>query len=198
MLLAVHTFGGKQGVQHRVAGLVLGLIAVDVAFHLGQCGVLLDLVALGTNGRNLHFQLMVAAVNQADVLFALLVLLILAVQDVIHRRQLAVQRRLPQLLMLDAQNQHARKVYQRADVEHHDCDLVPRDEAQIAYGKDRHCHYHRHQHGGGGNDQPGRNLAATLKTEQKTVDHRIDHRQQQQGQRRSGRGTPPAVRRSPP
>ena len=48
VLLAVHTFGGKQGVQHRVAGLVLGLIAVDVAFHLGQCGVLLDLVALGT------------------------------------------------------------------------------------------------------------------------------------------------------
>lgn len=89
--------------------------------------------------------------------------------------------------MLDAQNQHARKVHQRADVEHHDCDLVPRDEAQIAYGKDRHCHYHRHQHGGGGDDQPGRNPAATLKTEQKTVNHRIDHRQQQQGQRRSQR-----------
>ena len=54
MLLAVQAFGGQQRVQHRVAGLVLGLVLTDAALHFGQRGVLLGLVALGTDGGDLH------------------------------------------------------------------------------------------------------------------------------------------------
>ena len=54
VLLAVQAFGSQQRVQHGVAGLVLSLVAADVAFHGGQGGILLGLVALGTDGGNLH------------------------------------------------------------------------------------------------------------------------------------------------
>ena len=54
MLLAVQAFGGQQRVQYGVAGLVLGLVAADVAFHRGQRGILFGLVALGTDGGDLH------------------------------------------------------------------------------------------------------------------------------------------------
>ena len=54
VLLAVQAFGGQQRVQYGVAGLVLGLVAADVAFHGGQGGILLGLVALGTDGGDLH------------------------------------------------------------------------------------------------------------------------------------------------
>lgn len=80
VLLAVQAFRGQQRVQNRVAGLVLGLILADAALHLGQGRVLFGLIALGTDGRNLHFQFVVAPVDKADVFFALFVLLVLAAQ----------------------------------------------------------------------------------------------------------------------
>ncbi len=46
MLLAVQAFGRQQGVQHRVAGLVLRLVLADAALHGGHRGVLLGLVPL--------------------------------------------------------------------------------------------------------------------------------------------------------
>ena len=84
VLLAVQAFGGQQRVQNRVAGLVLGLVTADVAFHGGEGGVLLGLVTLGTDGGDLHLQLVVAPVDELDVLLALTVLLILAAQYVVH------------------------------------------------------------------------------------------------------------------
>ena len=88
-------FAVEQRVQNRVAGLVLGLILADAALHLGQGRVLFGLIALGTDGRNLHFQFVVAPVDKADVFFALFVLLVLAAQDIVHSGQLAVQGILP-------------------------------------------------------------------------------------------------------
>ena len=169
MLLAVQAFRGQQRVQNRVAGLVLGLILADAALHLGQGRVLFGLVALGTDGRNLHFQFVVAPVDKADVFLALFVLLILAAQDIVHGGQLAVQGVLPQLLMLDAQNQHACKVHQRADVENaHRCFAIG-DKTQIADCKDRDRHDHRHQHGRRGDGQPGCCSTALFKPIQKSI-----------------------------
>ena len=182
VLLAVERFRRQQRVQHRVAGLVLGLVLADAALHLGQRGVLLGLVALGTDGRDLHFQLMIAAVNKADVLLALPVLLILAVQDVVHGRQLAVQCGLAQLFVLDRQDQHARHIHQRADVEnayHAHRDTVVGDKAQIADRKRRDRHDDSHQRRRRGNGQPRGRSVAALKPIQKAVDRRVDRRQQQ-------------------
>ncbi len=66
---------------------------------------------------------MIAPVDKADVLLALLVLLVLAVQNVVHVRQLAVQGGFAQLLVLHRQNQHPGQIHQRADVKHVHVDL---------------------------------------------------------------------------
>ena len=182
MLLAVQAFGRQQRVQHRVAGLILGLIAADVALHLRQSGILLGLIPLGPDGRDLHFQFVVAPVDQAYILLALAVLLILAAQHGIHSGKLAVQCCLAQLLVLDRQDQYARHIHQRADVEnahHAHRDTVVGDKAQIADRKRRDRHDDSHQRRRRGNGQPRGRSVAALKPIQKAVDCRVDRRQQQ-------------------
>ena len=180
VLLAVQAFGRQQRVQHRVSGLVLGLIAADVALHLSQSGILLGLIPLGPDGRDLHFQFVVAPVDQAYILLALAVLLILALQNVVHRRKLAVQRCLAQLLVLDAQNQHPGKIHQRADVvDAHRC-LFVGDKAQVAHGKYGQRHNGRHQCGRRRNLQPRGDHTAALQPVQPPVQCAVDSRQQQQ------------------
>ena len=144
-LLAVHALCGEQGVQHRIAGLVLGLIPADAAFHPGQRGVLLGPVALGTDVCDLNFQLMVAAVDEPDALFAPLVLLILAVEHLVHRRKLAVEGRLPQLLVLDGQDEDAADVHQRADVVDAHVHLAVAQEQQVAHREDHRRHDDGHE-----------------------------------------------------
>ena len=99
-LLAFHSFGGEQGIQHRVAGLVLGLVLADVLLHGGNGSVLLGLVLLLPDAGKLDFQFMIPPVDEVDALLAALVLLVLAVQHLVHGGKLAVQSVLLQLLVL--------------------------------------------------------------------------------------------------
>ena len=100
LLLAFHGLGGEQGIQHRVAGLVLGLVLADVLLHGSNGGVLLGLVLLLPDAGKLDFQFMVPPVDEVDALLAALVLLVLAVQHLVHGGKLAVQSVLLQLLVL--------------------------------------------------------------------------------------------------
>ena len=100
MLLAVERFRRQQRVQHRVAGLVLGLVLADVLLHGGNGGVLLGLVLLLPDAGKLDFQFMIPPVDEVDALLAALVLLVLAVQYLVHGGKLAVQSVLLQLLVL--------------------------------------------------------------------------------------------------
>ena len=100
ILLAFHGLGGEQGIQHRVAGLVLGLVLADILLHGGNGSVLLGLVLLLPDAGKLDFQLMVPPVDEVDALLAALVLLVLAVQYLVHGGKLAVQSVLLQLLVL--------------------------------------------------------------------------------------------------
>ena len=187
VLLAVQAFGGQQGVQHGVAGLVFGFIAADILLHLRQGSVLLGRVLLGAYGGDLHFQLVITAVDQADILLALAVLLILALQNVVHRRKLAVQRRLAQLLVLDAQNQHTGNIHQRADVVHAHCRLFVGDKAQVAHSKNGQRHHDRHQRGGNGDIRARGSDAAAFKQVQPAVQRTVHGSQQQQRKRLAAR-----------
>ena len=103
-------------------------------------------------------------------------------QDVVHGRQLAVQCGLAQLLVLNRQDQHARHIHQRADVEnahHAHRDTVVGDKAQIADRKRRDRHDDSHQRRRRGDGQPRGRSVAALKPIQKAVDCRVDRRQQQ-------------------
>ena len=184
VLLAVQAFGRQQSVQHRVAGLVLRLVLADAAFHGRQRHILLGVVPLRPDGRNLHFQLVVAPVDQADVLLALLVLLVLAVQNAVQLRQLAVQGGFTQLLMLHRQNQHPGQVHQRADVKHVHVGFAAVGKAQIAHGKCGQRHDHRHKSSCGRYFQlPGRAGAAVLHKQHGGKNAAVHHRQQQQRKR---------------
>ena len=68
--------------------------------HGGNGGVLLGLVLLLPDAGKLDFQLMIPPVDEVDPLLAALVLLVLAVQHLVHGGKLAVQSVLPQLLVL--------------------------------------------------------------------------------------------------
>ena len=184
VLLAVQAFGRQQGVQHRVAGLVLRLVLADAAFHGRQRHILLGVVPLRPDGRNLHFQLVVAPVDQADVLLALLVLLVLAVQNTVQLRQLAVQGGFAQLLVLHRQNQYPGQVHQRADVKHVHVGFAAVGKAQIAHGKCGQRHDHRHKSSCGRYFQlPGRAGAAVLHKKHRGKNAAVHHRQQQQRKR---------------
>ena len=184
VLLAVQAFGRQQGVQHRVAGLVLRLVLADAAFHGRQRHILLGVVPLRPDGRNLHFQLVVAPVDQADVLLALLVLLVLAVQNAVQLRQLAVQGGFAQLLVLHRQNQHPGQVHQRADVKHVHVGFAAVGKAQIAHGKCGQRHDHRHKSSCGRYFQlPGRAGAAVLHKKHRGKNAAVHRRQQQQRKR---------------
>ena len=135
LLLAFHGLGGEQGIQHRVAGLVLGLVLADVLLHGSNGGVLLGLVLLLPDAGKLDFQFMVPPVDEVDALLAALVLLVLAVQHLVHGGKLAVQSVLPQLLVLHGQDQHAGKIHQGADGKDAHVDIAARQKAQIAHRK---------------------------------------------------------------
>ena len=88
---------------------------------------------------------MIAAVDEPDALFAPLVLLVLAVEHLVHGGKLAVERRLPQLLVLDRQDEHAAEIHQRADVVDAHVHLAVAQEQQVAHREDHHRHDDGHE-----------------------------------------------------
>lgn len=98
-------------------------------------------------------------------MFSLLCLywLVLAVQNAVQLRQLAVQGGFAQLLVLHRQNQHPGQVHQRADVKHVHVGFAAVGKAQIAHGKCGQRHDHRHKSSCGRYFHlPGRAGAAVL------------------------------------
>ena len=192
--LTVHALGRQQGVQHRVAGLVLGLILQDARLHPSQGRVLLGAVPLGADVGDLNFQLVVAPVDELDALLAPLVLLVLAVKHAVQRGQLLVQGRFPQLVLLDRQDQHAADIHQRANIVQHHRDLAVAQKQQVAHRKDGPGHDHRHQRRFVADVQMSAGLgAAGLQPVHHPIYRTVYDHQQQQCQRVAA----PAVREDP-
>ena len=93
----------------------------------------------------MNFQLVIAAVDEPDALLAPLVLLVLAVEHLVHGGKLAVERRLPQLFVLDRQDEHAAEIHQRADVVDAHVHLAVAQEQQVAHRKDHRRHDDGHE-----------------------------------------------------
>jgi len=183
LLLTLHALGREEGVQHRVARFVLRLILADAALHPGQRRVLLGLVALGTDVGDLDFQLVVAAVDELDALLAPLVLLVLAVEHLVHGFQLAVQGTFPQLVVLDGQDQHAAEIHQRPDIVDAHVHFAIVQKEQVAHRKNHGGHHHGYQRSLVADCQlSGRAGAAAFQPEHRPVQHAIDNDQKEQGQ----------------
>ena len=90
---------------------------------------------------------MVPPVDEVDALLAALVLLVLAVQHLVHGGKLAVQSVLPQLLVLHGQDQHTGKIHQCADGKDAHVDIAAGQKAQIAYRKGSQRQHDRRQGG---------------------------------------------------
>ena len=88
---------------------------------------------------------MIAAVDEPDALLAPLVLLVLAVEHLVHGGKLAVERRLPQLLVLDRQDEHAAEIHQRTDAIDAHVHLAVTEKEQIAHRKSHHRHDDGHE-----------------------------------------------------
>ena len=129
-------------------------------FHLSQSRILLGLIPLGADVGDLDLQLVVAAVDELDALFAALVLLVLAVQHFIHGGQLTVQGALPQLVVLDGQDQHAAKIHQRADAVAHHIGAGLAQKQQVAHRKDGARHHKGHESRLVADGQPARRAGA--------------------------------------
>ena len=93
----------------------------------------------------MNLQLVIAAVDEPDALFAPLVLLVLAVEHLVHGGKLTVERRLPQLFVLDRQDEHAADVHQRADVVDAHVHLAVAQEQQVAHREDHRRHDDGHE-----------------------------------------------------
>ena len=184
LFLTFHALGGEQDVQHRVSGLVLRLILQNAVLHLCQRRVLLGAVPLGTDISDLDLQFMVAAVDELDALLAALVLFVLPVQHIVHGRKLLMQRALPQLLVLQRQDQHPAEIHQRADAEHvHGRRALPQKQ-KVADHEHRARHDKCRQRSLVADVQMlfGQRTAA-LQPEHQAVDRAVDRRQQRQRQR---------------
>ena len=126
---------------------------------------------------------MVAAVDEPDALFAPLVLLILAVEHLVHRRKLAVEGRLPQLLVLDGQDEDAADVHQRADVVDAHVHLAVAQEEQVAHREDHRRHDDGHEGRFSADDDAAlRAGVLVLQQPDAAKDPAIDRRQQRQRQ----------------
>ena len=144
-------------------------------------------VVLRPDGRDLQFQVVAVPVDEPDALPALLVLLVLAVQHVVHGFQLPVEPVLPQLVLLQRQHQHPRQVHQRADIKHREGGLAILGEGQIAHRKGHRRHDHRAEQRPPGDLHPPLGPpVAEIVPRRKAVHKAVHHRQQHQGGHRPG------------
>ena len=130
---------------------------------------------------------MVAPVDEVDSLFAALVLLVLAVQHLVHGGKLAVQSVLPQLLVLHGQDQHAGKIHQRADGKDAHVDIAARQKAQIAHRKGSQRQHDRRQGSAAADLQVPGGLGADVQPIAHPPEQRPVHQRQQQQRQRSPR-----------
>ena len=134
---------------------------------------------------------MVAAVDELDALLAALVLFVLPVQHIVHGRKLLMQRALPQLLVLQRQDQHPAEIHQRADAEHvHGRRALPQKQ-KVADHEHRARHDKCRQRSLVADVQMlfGQRTAA-LQPEHQAVDRAVDRRQQRQRRQPEVRSLP--------
>ena len=183
LLLALHGLGSQNGIQHRVAGLILRLVLADVFLNGLQGSVLLGLVLFLPDNGQLELQLMVPPIDELDPLLAALVLLVLPMQHLIHGGQLVVEGVFSQLLMLHCQHQHPGKIHQGADGKDAHVDLAARQKAQIAHRKGGQRQHHRCQGRTAADLQMLCRLGEfVLEPTEDPEHHPIHHPQQHQGQ----------------